>query len=124
MGTTAEQLLWVETLIKGTIGLCLVLSPKLVVRLFALPETPTGFWPRLTGGVLLGLAITIFLSGAQLITDGIGLGGLAIVNFSAATILLMQDLRPSPAPKRQRRTLLGWLALLLAGLAVLEIAAR
>ena len=119
-----EQLLWIETLVKGTIGLCLLLSPKLFIRLFALPETSAPFWPRLTGAVLAGLSVVIFMSGAKLIQDGIGLGGLAVLNVAAGAVLLGQYLAPTSVPQRRGRSLLGFLALLLVTLAILEIILR
>ena len=119
-----DQLLWIETLIKGAIGICLLLSPKMTIRLLALPETSTAFWPRLTGGLLVGLAAVIFASGAKLISDGIGLGGLAALNLSAAMVLFGTYWRWRPTPRRRGRALLGGLGVALCLLALLELLVR
>jgi len=119
-----EQLLWLETLIKGAIGVALLLSPKVLIRLFALPDSQSAFWPRLTGALLIGLATVIFMSGAKLIPDGIGLAGLAILNFCAATILFSAYWAPNPTARRRGTSLLGLMALGLALLAIAEVLVR
>ena len=129
MGGYVEQFLWIETLIKGAIGISLVLAPRVTIRLFVLPETSTAFWPRMIGGLLLGLTLATFLTGAKVINDGIGLGGLAIINLSVAAVLAGPYLAASfrshrTPPLRSGYKHLGLLALALVFLAVLEIAVR
>lgn len=119
-----EQLLWLETLIKGVIGISLLLSPKMVIRAFALPESNASFWPRLVGALLVGLATIIFISGAKLSTHGIGAVGLATLNLSAAAVLFATYLTSGPATRRRGKTLLGFLALILCLLAIGEILLR
>lgn len=120
-----EQLLWLETLIKGATGTALLLSPKIIIRLFALPDSSSSsFWPRLTGALLVGLAAVIFMSGAKLIDDGVGLAGLAILNFCAATILVSAYWSPKPGAQRRGKSLLGFLALALYLLAIAEFLVR
>lgn len=119
-----EQLLWIETLIKGSVGVCLILSPKLIVHLFGLPPSSTPFWPRLLGGVLIGLAIAAFMTGARVIDDGVGLAGFAIINLCAAALLAAHYVRPNAAGQQRGRTFAGFIAGLLTLLAALEFAAR
>ncbi len=119
-----EQLLWFETLIKGAIGLCLLLSPKMIIRLFALPDASAAFWPRLIGALLLGLAGVIFMSGAKLIDDGIGLTGLATLNLSAASLLFASYWGPAHSSRHRGRSLLGFLGLALSVLAIAELLLR
>jgi len=119
-----EQLLWFETLIKGAIGTCLVLSPKMIIRLFALPDANSAFWPRLVGALLLGLAAVTFMSGAKLINDGIGAIGLATLNFSAAIVLLGSYFGATASIKRRGKTLVGFLGVALCLLAIAEILLR
>lgn len=119
-----EQLLWIETLIKGSIGACLLISPKLTIRLFALPETNSSFWPRLVGALLAGLAGVSFLTGAKVITDGIGLAGLAVLNLGAGALLLTQYTMTRGSAGRRQRTALGLLGVLLLLIAIVEIIIR
>ncbi len=119
-----EQLLWLETLIKGVIGISLLLSPKMLIRMFALPDSSSSFWPRLTGALLVGLAGVIFMSGAKLINDGIGLAGLATLNLCAAAILLATYWAPRPSTQQRGKSLLGGLGLALCLLAIVELLVR
>lgn len=119
-----EQLLWAETLLKGTIGICLLMAPKIIVRLFSLPDTISAFWPRLTGSILLGLALVIFMSGAKIIDDGIGLGGLAVLNYCAAAVLISSRWGSSSPTGQRGGTLLAYLAIGLCLLATAELVAR
>lgn len=120
-----EQLLWLETLVKGGIGLLLLVAPKLLIRVFALPPTQSSFWPRLTGAVLIGLAVTIFLSGAKYIDDGIGLTGLAIINASVASVMLTYyGAARAPSINRRGRAMIAVLAIVLFLFSGLELILR
>ena len=81
------QLLWIETLLKLVFGLVLATVPLTAARLFGLSRPDSGFWPRLLGGVLIGLAAATFLEGWVKNAHGLGLGGCLVINLAAAAIL-------------------------------------
>ena len=92
-----------STLLKLSAGLLLVLTPLSVIKLFGLPRTDTGFWPRLLGAVLVGLAGALFVEGRTPGSHGLGLAGCVIVNVSAVSImttLLVLDAGPPSARGR------------------------
>ena len=54
----SDQLLWIETLLKGSIGLIMIFLPITASRLAGFPHGNTTFWPRLLPGwVLTGCAL-------------------------------------------------------------------
>ena len=55
-----QQLLWLETLLKLIPGLLLALAPLTTLRILGLPRPDTGFWPRLCGALLVGIAGALF----------------------------------------------------------------
>ena len=78
-----HQLLWLETLLKLSAGIVLVLFPISTSRLLGLPHANVGFWPRLVGVLLIGLAGAIYLEGSHLLQlkhGGLGVAGLAFIN--------------------------------------------
>ena len=117
-----QQLLWIETLLKLAGGLALVLAPLTVIRLLGLPEARSGFWPRLLGSVLIGLAAATFLEGTVSGSRGLGLAGSIAVNlFAAAMIAVLLALEAGPSSRRGA-VLLWLLAATLILLSLFEIA--
>ena len=117
-----QQLLTVEILLKLVSGLVLVLAPLSVIKLLGLPRTESGFWPRLLGAVLVGMAIALYLEGRQPGSHGIGLSGCVIVNFSAVSILGGSLALEAGPPSARGRAVVWTLVVLLVCLSVLEIA--
>jgi hypothetical protein len=117
-----QQLLWIETLLKLAGGLVLVLAPLATIRLLGLPRTETGFWPRLLGFVLIGLAGALFVEGSQPGSRGLGLLGCVIVNFCAVSMLGGLLALEAGPPSARGRAVLWALVVLLVSLSVLEIA--
>ncbi len=116
-----QQLLWIETLLKLAAGLVLVLAPLSTIKLLGLPRTETGFWPRLLGALLIGLAGALYVEGSSPGSQGLGLAGCVIVNFSAASMLGgMLALEAGPPSTRGRAVVWG-IVVLLVLLGVLEI---
>jgi hypothetical protein len=116
-----QQLLWIETLLKLVPGLLLVLAPLTTLRVLGLPRPDTGFWPRLTGALLVGMAGALFVEGAQS-GRGLGLAGAIIINLCGATVLaILLVLDRGPASTRGR--VVVWaLTCTLVVLSVVEIA--
>jgi len=83
-----QQLLWIETLLKLSGGLVLLLTPMTAITVLGLPRTDSGFWPRLLGAVLIGLAAATFLEGRfGGASRGLGIAGCLLVNLAAATMV-------------------------------------
>ncbi len=117
-----QQLLWIETLLKFSAGLVLVLAPQATIKLLGLPRSETSFWPRLLGAVLVGIAGALFLEGSRPGSLGLGLAGSAVVNLAGAAMmgtLLAMDAGP---PSTRGRVLVWSLLALLLFLSILEMA--
>lgn len=122
IGKFVQQLLWIETLLKLSAGLLLALVPRSTLGVLGLPRTETGFWPRLLGALLIGLAGATFLEGRSPGSHGLGLAGCVIVNFSGVSMmatLLVLDAGPAST---RGRAMMWTLVILLILLCVLEIA--
>ncbi len=116
-----QQLLYLETILKLSGGAVLLLVPLTACRLFGLPKPPSGLWPRLLGSVLVGLAGATYLEGA---TDvrGLGMAGLAIINFVAVVAILTLLALGAAGTTRRAKSTLALLALVLLVLGLLELA--
>jgi hypothetical protein len=117
-----QQLLWLEALLKIAGGAALLIVPKTTIRLLGLPRAETGFWPRLLGAILLGLAGAFYLEDRFPGSKGLALGGAVIVNLAAATAILFMLALGGGAPKPRGRLALWLLVTVLIGLSLLEIA--
>jgi len=71
----AQQLLWIEACLKLAGGLALVTAPRGLARLRGLPSADDRFWPRLLGGVLIGLAAASLIEGRRPGAGGLGVAG-------------------------------------------------
>jgi hypothetical protein len=89
---TATKLLTVQFLLHGLLALLLLFMPRLTIRAVGWPTADNAFWPRLLGGMLLGIALATLATLAGWTTNGIGAGiGLAaeiIINLTTAFVLL------------------------------------
>lgn len=122
-----QQLLWIETLLKLSGGLVLALTPLTAIKILGLPRTDSGFWPRLLGAVLIGLAFATYLEGRFGGTPrGLGIAGCFLVNIAAVTMLVIQLVmshrRGQPTQTRRGEAVLWLLVTLLSLLIVVEIA--
>ncbi len=116
----AQQLLWIETLLKFSGGVVLVLFPLSAARALGLPKGDVGLWPRLLGAVLIGLSAATFLEGQGTGPRGVGLGGLFAVNLSAAILLIVLLGLGRAAGTVRGRFILWMLLIMLLGLSALE----
>lgn len=118
---SVQQLLWLETCLKIVPGLLLALVPLTCLRVFGLPRPDTGFWPRLCGALLVGIAGAVFLEGTSR-GHGLGLAGCIIINLCGATVLaalLVLDRGPTST---RGRVVVWVLVCALVTLSVVEIA--
>lgn len=118
-----EQLIWFEIALKGGLGLLLALLPFSTLRVFGLDRPPTRFWPRLTGFVLLGIAIATLIPVLSITAKGgIGPAALVAINLTTASGCLVALVMGDAAPFRRGRVLILILGLMLLALGFLEIA--
>ena len=117
----AQQLLWIETVLRLTAGLILLVLPLAAARIFGLPLPQATLWPRLIGGLMIGMAGAIFLEGSAVSSRGLGLGGLVIINLAtAATLAALLSLERASQTKRGRLFLWALVASLV-GFSLLEL---
>lgn len=118
-----QQLLWIETLLKLSGGLVLVLAPLTAVKVLGLPTTDSAFWPRLLGAVLIGLAAALFVEGRFGGTPrGLGVAGCLVVNVIAAATIIGQLVLTRRPPTNRGQAVLWLLVILLLLLVAFEIA--
>ena len=117
-----SQILWLEIALKGGIGLALMLMPLTALRALGLHRPDFGFWPRLAGALLLGIAaavvIFIELPNAR---GGLGPAGLIPINLCASAALIGALVMGVAAPTRRGRLSLVAGTILTLALAFLEI---
>ncbi len=122
----ADQLLWLETLVKGGIGLIMLFVPLTAAKIAGLPHGNSAFWPRLFGVALIAMAGAFALQGytqfnPKLTAGGLGLGGAIVIN--AITILsLIGTMIFKGVATRRGRALIWSLSLMLTVLMLFEIA--
>ncbi len=116
-----QQLLWIETLLKFSAGLVLVLAPLSTIKLLGLPRAESGFWPRLLGSLLIGMAAALFVEGSTPGSRGLGLLGCVLVNFSAVSMLAGLLALEAGPPSARGRAVVWALVVVLVCLSVLEI---
>lgn len=117
-----QQLLLVETFLKLAAGLVLVATPLTAATLLGLDRPASGFWPRLLGAVLLGLAAATFIEERLPGSKGLSLAGCVAINFIAAFVLMGTLVMKAAAPTRRGRIALGSLAAVLGMLGLVELA--
>lgn len=117
-----HQLLWLETLLKLAGGAALLLAPLTTIRIFGLPASASGFWPRLLGVVLVGIGGATFIEGAWEGSRGLGLAGLIVINLVAAAVVALIAVFGGGAQTRRGSLALWSLVVLLIVLVLFEIA--
>lgn len=118
----AEQLLWLETLLRFFSGLVLLVAPLTTARVLGLPLPQAVLWPRLLGALLIGMATATLLEGGVGSSTGLGLGGLVAINLISAAVVIALLVLDRGSQTRRGKLFLWTLSLTLVVLAVLEIA--
>lgn len=122
----ADQLLWLETLVKGGLGLIMLFVPLTAAKVAGLPHGNSAFWPRLFGVALIAMAGAFALQGytqfnPNVTAGGLGLGGAIVIN--GITILsLIGTMIFKGVATRRGRALIWSLSLMLTILMLFEIA--
>ena len=83
------KVLLVDALINFILGFLLLTFPIRVVQFLGIPETQTKFYPSILGGVLIGIAIALFIEYYRKPSGivGLGLGGAVAINLCAGIAL-------------------------------------
>ncbi|MBU1211501.1 MAG: hypothetical protein KJ587_09540 [Alphaproteobacteria bacterium] len=115
-----QQLLYIETILKLSGGLVLLLLPLTACSIFGLPKPQTGLWPRLLGAVLIGIAGATYVEGATTV-HGLGMAGCVVINMVAVAVILTLLILGAAGSAHRGRWILALLALGLSGLSFLEL---
>lgn len=116
-----QQLLFIETVLKLSGGVVLLLMPLTACRVLGLPKPASGLWPRLLGSVLIGLSAATYLEGATKL-NGLGMAGCAIINLVAAVVIMTLLILGAAGDTQRGRIILAALAVVLLVLSLLELA--
>lgn len=117
-----QQLLLIEALVKLAAGVMLVLAPLATASVLGLPRPPSGFWPRLLGALLIGLAAALFIEMRLPGSKGLGLAGAIAVDIVLAFTLVAQMLAKAGAETRRGKLVMWLVTAALVVLALVEIA--
>lgn len=115
------QLLGIETLLKGGIGLLLIVVPQTLIRILGLPAGGSSLWPRLLGVSCLGIAAGAHLDAIMPGSRGVGLAALTAINLLTAAALGAFATFDASVATRRGRAALVLAATALFGLSLLEI---
>jgi hypothetical protein len=118
-----KSLLLADAVINILLGVLLIVYPQGLVEALGVPPVITTFFPRVLGGVLLGIGIALLIAyrgGPQ----GLGLDGAIAINLCGAGVVSgWLVAAPSAIPPRGRVTL--WIiVLLVVGIGLVELRHR
>ncbi len=114
------KILQLELVLKGVAGVLLLTIPVTTARVLGLPHGNVGFWARLLGILLIGIAGAVYLEHDVEGAEGLGLGGLILINvLGVLTLTAMMLLHGAGS---RRGAIATWLVIAtLFGLALAEI---
>lgn len=116
------QILWYEVLLKSAAGLFLIIIPLTTLSIAGLDRPVSGFWPRLLGALLLGIAAGTWI-GLQFpsASGPIGPAGLVPINLFGAAAMLAPLVMGVAAPTRRGKLVIVVTAIAQLALAFIEI---
>ena len=82
-----SSLLWIDAALNLLLGIGLLAFPPTIVQGLGLPETKATSYPRVFGGVLVGIAIALAVEATVPSLGGLGHGGAIAINLSGAAVL-------------------------------------
>lgn len=118
----AQQLLWIETVLRFGAGAVLLVLPLTAARILGLPVPQALLWPRLLGALLVGMAAATLLEGGVPDARGLGPGGLLLINLATAGTLVALLVLERASQTRRGKLFLWLVAIVLVALSLLEIA--
>lgn len=118
-----QQLLWIEVVVKGTLGLALLLTPLVLLTLAGIQKPDSGFWPRVAGAFMLAIAASVWIGMQYPDARGsVGPAALVVINLMMTTLLVATLVLGIAAPARRGKLILAITAAGLGAFAFLEIA--
>jgi hypothetical protein len=118
-----KPLLLADAVINLVLGVLLLLYPQGLVEALGLPPVATTFYPRVLGGVLIGIGIALLVShrgGAQ----GLGLDGAIAINLCGAGVVAGWLIAAPETISPRGRITLWIIALLVFGIGLIELRYR
>lgn len=121
-----NTLLTIDGLINLILGIVLLIFPSGLVAFLGVPNAQSAFYPNILGGVLVGIAIALFVESWSSDQRAVGLGlvGAVVINLCGGLVLaswlLLGDLE---LPLRGSIFLWGLVAMLI-GISSIELASR
>ncbi len=118
-----STLLWIDAILNLLLGVGLLIFPPALVRTLGLPKTKAALYPRVLGGVLIGVAIALSVEAVAPTLGGLGLGGAIAINLCGAAVVIsyLTGRRLDIDPKG--RSLLWTLVVVLIVLSAVELSA-
>lgn len=120
----ADLLLLVDALVNLVIGAVLAAFPTRLIGALGLPASPSTFYPRLLGAILIGIGLALIMDALPTGLAGLGLSGAIAINLCAAVMLSVALLTGIGKPTRGGRRLLWFLVAVLLLLSAAESIAR
>lgn len=118
----ANQLLWLETLLKVLAGLPLMVAPIATAKLLGLPAPSAPLWPRLLGALLVGVGLAAYIQGSTVTGKGLGFVGAIVINLLAAGVIAALLVLDRAAQTTRGRSVLWVTVVILVLLSLLELA--
>jgi hypothetical protein len=124
--TRRNILLMIDGVINLILGIVLLIFPSGLVAILGVPASQNAFYPSILGGVLLGIAMALFIESRSTdgLASGLGLLGAVVINLCGGLVLggwlLFGDLE-----LQLRGSIFLWsLVTLLVGISSIELASK
>ena len=118
-----QTLLWIDALLNLLVGVGLLTFPPALIRALGLPETGATLYPRVFGGVLIGIAIALLVEVMVPALGGLGLGGVIVINLCGAAVVGSYLVSRSIDIADRGRFLLWTVVIVLLALSAVELLA-
>ncbi len=109
--SSVRRLLAIDSAANYLLGIPLLLAPERTARLMALPDSGNGFYPRVLGGVLTGIATALLIERGRGASGpvGLGTGGAIAINTlgGGAVAAWLATAEADRLPKRGKALLCG-----------------
>lgn len=117
----AEQLLWIDLIIKGSVGALFITIPGPLAQVVGLPRVEHYFYARIAGALLLGIATALYMEGAgRGAGQGLGIAGAGGLNLVGSSAMIALTVTVRQAAAARGRWLLWLSAVVLFGLGLMQ----
>ncbi len=126
MGMSERFTLTVDGAIDLALGILLLLFPRGVLTILAMPLAASAFYPSILGAVLVGIGLALLLQrfGEDSGVAGLGMEGAIVINVCGAGALVLWLIGGTLDIPRRGYAFLWVIALTVLGVAVVEIVLR